>query len=298
MEKTASGAVLGIDEAYHKFAIVMCECFHKLLLSAKKEFGEYAKYTFNFIKKTRAPKGESAAGIAKRKTAAADLASATTNVTSAPMATTSTSNKVNVSVIKSSKDDKVGLGIKGIGQKNGALEIQITSIAPGSLFASTDLKVGMALKTINGKGYTSFAEGLGLLKDAEGRLTIVAESTSSTSSSPVPTSVASAAPVSSVTVSKSVVSNQKENSVPDKNSMPESDDEMKPWEMDGWVPATKSGKQKTPNVIRGELQRYIDARNADGTMTQTRIIQKMGVNNNSFRRFSEYTCNDKYVLFV
>lgn len=27
------------------------------------------------------------------------------------------------------------------------------------------------------------------------------------------------------------------------------DDEMMPWEEDGWVPTTKSGKQKTPNVV-------------------------------------------------
>mmetsp|Transcript_31399 Transcript_31399/g.54613 ORF Transcript_31399/g.54613 Transcript_31399/m.54613 type:complete len:96 (+) Transcript_31399:52-339(+) len=36
-----------------------------------------------------------------------------------------------------------------------------------------------------------------------------------------------------------------------------SDDEMMPWEERNWVPTTKSGKQKTPNMIRNELQRYI-----------------------------------------
>ncbi|KAL7442217.1 hypothetical protein ACHAXM_008232 [Skeletonema potamos] len=54
------------------------------------------------------------------------------------------------------------------------------------------------------------------------------------------------------------------------------DDEPKPWEEEGWVPRTKAGKQKSPNVIRGELQRYIDKCKADGTMTQTKIIEKMG----------------------
>ena len=63
------------------------------------------------------------------------------------------------------------------------------------------------------------------------------------------------------------------------------DDETKPWEEEGWVPRTKNGKQKTPNVIRGELQRYIDKCKQDGTMTQTKIIEKMGVNNNTFRRY-------------
>mmetsp|Transcript_18260 Transcript_18260/g.52231 ORF Transcript_18260/g.52231 Transcript_18260/m.52231 type:complete len:309 (-) Transcript_18260:120-1046(-) len=57
----------------------------------------------------------------------------------------------------------------------------------------------------------------------------------------------------------------------------------KPWDQDGWVPRTASGKQKSPNVIRGELQRYIDA----SPLTQTAIIRKMGVNNNSFRRFMD-----------
>jgi hypothetical protein len=57
------------------------------------------------------------------------------------------------------------------------------------------------------------------------------------------------------------------------------------WERDGWVPCTKSGKQKSPNVIRNELQRYIDQCKATGTSTQTEIVSRMGVNNNSFRRF-------------
>jgi hypothetical protein len=68
------------------------------------------------------------------------------------------------------------------------------------------------------------------------------------------------------------------------------DDEQqqpKPWEEEGWVPRTAAGKQKSPNVIRGELQRFIDKCKVDGTMTQTKIIEQMGVNNNSFRRFMD-----------
>jgi len=60
-----------------------------------------------------------------------------------------------------------------------------------------------------------------------------------------------------------------------------------PWEQDGWVPLTKSGKQKSPNQIRNELQRYIDECKANGTSNQTRIIEKMGVNSNSFRKFMD-----------
>ena len=63
------------------------------------------------------------------------------------------------------------------------------------------------------------------------------------------------------------------------------EEESKPWEEYGWVPTTKSGKQKTPNAIRNQLQKYIDECKANGTSTQTAIVQRMGVNNNSFRRF-------------
>jgi len=42
------------------------------------------------------------------------------------------------------------------------------------------------------------------------------------------------------------------------------------------VPLTQSGKQKSPNQIRNELQRYIDQCKADGTSNQTRIIEQMG----------------------
>lgn len=65
------------------------------------------------------------------------------------------------------------------------------------------------------------------------------------------------------------------------------DSTPKVWEQEGWVPRTKSGKQKSPNQIRGELQRYIDKCKADGTLSQTKIIEKMGVNSNTFRRFMD-----------
>lgn len=64
------------------------------------------------------------------------------------------------------------------------------------------------------------------------------------------------------------------------------DDDTMPWDEDDyWVPRQKNGKQKTPNMIRNELQRYIDACKANGTSTQTAILERMRVNNNSFRRF-------------
>lgn len=66
---------------------------------------------------------------------------------------------------------------------------------------------------------------------------------------------------------------------------PDDEDAAKPWEHDDFIPVTKSGKQKSPNMIRNELQRYIDQCKADHTHTQKAIIENMGVNNNSFRRF-------------
>lgn len=58
-------------------------------------------------------------------------------------------------------------------------------------------------------------------------------------------------------------------------------DALPDWEEDGWVPTMTNGKQKTPNRIRGELQRYID----ESSETQTAIINRMRVNGNTFRRF-------------
>lgn len=68
----------------------------------------------------------------------------------------------------------------------------------------------------------------------------------------------------------------------------EDEENLMPWEVDDyWIPRQKSGKQKSPNMIRNELQRYIDKCKANGTSTQTAILEDMGVNNNSFRRFMD-----------
>ena len=55
------------------------------------------------------------------------------------------------------------------------------------------------------------------------------------------------------------------------------DDNLKPWEEEDFVPRTSSGKQKSPNQIRGELQRLIDS----SSKTQTSFMEKMGVNSQS-----------------
>ena len=70
---------------------------------AKKEYGDHAKYTFNFIKKKRAKKGTeqvgASVGVAK----------------SAPAG--GTTNTVTISVMKPSKETILGIGIA---QVNGA----------------------------------------------------------------------------------------------------------------------------------------------------------------------------------
>lgn len=62
----------------------------------------------------------------------------------------------------------------------------------------------------------------------------------------------------------------------------EDDDEIVPWDREDFIPrVVSSGKQKSPNQIRCELQRYMDALNE----TQTAIIGYLGVNSNSYRKF-------------
>lgn len=64
-------------------------------------------------------------------------------------------------------------------------------------------------------------------------------------------------------------------------SLEDEEEEVMPWEEYDFIPTTASGKQKTPNMIRNELQRYIDT----SGRTQKDILEEMGVNSNSFRRF-------------
>lgn len=65
------------------------------------------------------------------------------------------------------------------------------------------------------------------------------------------------------------------------------DSTLHAWEREGWVPKMKSGKQISPNQIRNQLQKYIDECKANGTATQTSLLSKMSVNNNTFRRFMD-----------
>ena len=58
-------------------------------------------------------------------------------------------------------------------------------------------------------------------------------------------------------------------------------EEGMPWEDSDWVPTTKSGKQKSPNMIRNELQRYLDSCGR----TQKDVLTELNVSSNSFRKF-------------
>jgi hypothetical protein len=58
-------------------------------------------------------------------------------------------------------------------------------------------------------------------------------------------------------------------------------EEEMPWDDPDWIPLTKSGRQKTPNVIRGELQRFIDS----SAQSQTSILRDAGITPSSFAKF-------------
>jgi hypothetical protein len=64
------------------------------------------------------------------------------------------------------------------------------------------------------------------------------------------------------------------------------DEDLVPyWEEEEWVPLTKSGKQRTPNQIRSELQKYLDMQKAEHGATQTAILERIGASPGSFRKF-------------
>lgn len=70
-------------------------------------------------------------------------------------------------------------------------------------------------------------------------------------------------------------------SAPSQSTEPEELDE-------DWVPRQKSGKQKSCNVIRGEIQRHL----ATNQMTQTAFLQQIGCNSNSYGRFMKLKGKD------
>ena len=77
--------------------------------------------------------------------------------------------QVVVVVSKPSKDAKLGIGLTDDGGS-----VKITTLNNDGLFANTLLKVGMRVNTINSKRVTTSNEAVGLLKEAEKQVVIVA----------------------------------------------------------------------------------------------------------------------------
>lgn len=67
------------------------------------------------------------------------------------------------------------------------------------------------------------------------------------------------------------------------SSIEDDGDDGMPWDDDNWVPRNKSGRHTSPNVIRGELQRYIDA----NSLTKSKVMKEMGVTASSFYTFMD-----------
>ena len=82
-----------------------------------------------------------------------------------------TSLRVIAQVIKPSKDAKLGIGLTNFTDGT----VRISSIAKDSLFAETDLQVGMVVEAINGNSkFATSKEAISLLKEAEGLVLIQA----------------------------------------------------------------------------------------------------------------------------
>eukprot|EP01035_Chromulina_nebulosa_P036953 gene36953-49855_t len=54
-------------------------------------------------------------------------------------------------------------------------------------------------------------------------------------------------------------------------------------ESGNYTPASKSGKQKSPNEIRSEIRKYL----ASSGSTQTKFLHEIGVNSNSYGKFMQ-----------
>ena len=84
------------------------------------------------------------------------------------------------------------------------------------------------------------------------------------------------------TLNRSYASAYAATTLPSVSSSIEDDgDDGMPWDDDNWVPRNKSGRQTSPNQIRGELQRYIDA----NSLTKSKLMKEMGVTGPAFYKF-------------
>jgi len=90
-------------------------------------------------------------------------------------------------VEKESQDQKLGIGMK---TTDGVAVI--SKIVEDGMFANTQLKVGMEVKTVNNTKVSNNSEAISMLKEATGQITIVADDEPSTP----PASAAAAAAAS------------------------------------------------------------------------------------------------------
>jgi hypothetical protein len=184
------------------FAIWNCEALQKMLKSYKKEMKdqfEGVTLSFNFIRKPRAKKVGTTAtiGIAPSTSSSTPVQSVaavpvTATATTAEavdksennekrsdklpppkdlfaLAPNDTKKTVKITVVRPTVDHPLGLCIVWVGNA-----LKVKSINAPSLFLGTQLTAGMLLETINGEAYATFAEGMELVKNAVGKMVVVA----------------------------------------------------------------------------------------------------------------------------
>ncbi|KAL7550623.1 hypothetical protein ACHAWF_013844 [Thalassiosira exigua] len=78
---------------------------------------------------------------------------------------------VRVAITKPSAGAELGVDVTPAG---GGAGVQVTHVVPGGLFAETRLKAGMTVESVDGKQFGSFAEGMSLMREALGRVELVA----------------------------------------------------------------------------------------------------------------------------
>ena len=106
--------------------------------------------------------------IVEEKRRAAAIKNSSTASVNVKQASYPPQHLTHISVVRPSKDIKLGLTIKQTGTA-----VFVSSIHPNSLFIDTNLKEGMILQSINGIGYESFQDVVKLLGEAEGTINIV-----------------------------------------------------------------------------------------------------------------------------
>ena len=114
--------------------------------------------------------------IVEEKRRAAAIKTSSTAPVNVKQASYPPQHLTHISVVRPSKDTKLGLTIKQTD-----VAVFVSSIHPNSLFVGTSLVEGMILQSINGIGYESIQDVIKLLREAEGTINIVASSSSSPS---------------------------------------------------------------------------------------------------------------------